>query len=303
MYVDSLIKVLSHHRQQRHKEKPQPLTLRTIVTLINHSHSPNHEAVTTSQILSDLQELQAQGEVLAGSRNQFCMAPPKVLTKKEEYLTGVRFIGDRAYLKLAHQALNTRQPFIKTILHPEVHSFYRIKERLENQGIRCQRIDQSAEHLPAPKPPETYLLQGAQWSENPFSTTGSLEHYVPSANGPQTHRWHPIPAAELVDGSLLRLPTAEYLWYIDKQFYELTPDTAILTMFWLDQLQNLPLQVPWDEDIGRLNLQGVRLPGAYAQMLWWLSDSDTDAPRTRRFSPKTRPTAREALLRLGCQLV
>ncbi|NJM99088.1 MAG: hypothetical protein HC800_19825 [Phormidesmis sp. RL_2_1] len=231
------------------------------------------------------------------------MAPPKVITTNEKHLTGVRFVGDRAYLKLAHQALETKPPFTKTLLHPEVHSFYRIKERLEKQGISCQTVDCSVVHLPEPAPPKVYRLHGGQWPENPFEVVHSIRKYVPSLNKTQCDRWCDTSLTDLTEASLLKLPTSEYLWYVEQQFYELSPDLAILTMFWLDRAVGLPLQVLWDEEPGRLNLQGISLPGVYAQKLWWSSNPDPNQCRTRLFQPIQRPFAREVLARLGCQLV
>lgn len=303
MHTDLLVKILSNHRQMSHPGRSQTLTLRAITTLLNHQQSPEREEVTPTQVQLSLQELQAQGEVLAGSGNRFCMAPPQVLTKNEKHLTGVRFVGDRAYLRLAHQALEAKPPFTKTLLHPKVHSFCQIKERLLKPGISCHTVDASTAHMSEPTLPKTYMLQGAEWTESPFQITQQIDKYVPSLNRTQGDRWYSISPTELTEASLLRLPTSEYLWRIEQQFYALTPDLALFTMFWLDQAKNLPLQIPWDEEPGRLNLQGVSLPSRYAQKLWWLSKPDPDQSRTRLFPPTQRPFAREVLARLGCQLV
>lgn len=302
MYTERLIKVLSSHRQIRCAAYPQPLTLRVLSTVINQSLSPDQPQISLSQLHLDLQELQAQGDILSGNGNRFCMALPTVYAEREEHITGVRFVGDRAYLKLAHQALNTKQPITKTLLHPETHSFYRIKERLENKGIRCRIIDSSVEHLSPLESPKVFKLQGQEWNENPFSVSDVLQQYIPSLNRTQGDRWHDVSAEGLTENSLLRLPTADYLWYKNGCFYEVTPDTAILTTFWLDKQRSLPIQVRWDEALGQLNLHGIRLPTDYAQKLWWLSTPD-DAPRTRRFKPAQRPIARQILARLGCQLI
>ncbi|MDX2242119.1 MAG: hypothetical protein NW224_15650 [Leptolyngbyaceae cyanobacterium bins.302] len=304
MYTDRIIKLLSNHRQTHRVELLQPLTLRAISTLIQQSLPPQQADISV-QLDADLRELQAQGEVLAGMGNRFCMAPPVVLAEDETNLTGILFRGDRAYLRLAHQALDTGQPFIKPVLRPRIHVFHQINERLRRVGIQLLTVASGVEHLPLPELPQPVRLQGCE-SPNPFEAatwTDSIRQYVPRVGMQQVERWVPIMQAALCDRTLLKLPTGEWLWFEANQFYELTPDTALLAMFQLDQGANVPIAIPWDEAPGRLNLQGISLPSRYAQLLWHLSKPDPDMPRTRLFVPANRPTAREALLRLGCTLV
>ncbi|MDV2996631.1 MAG: hypothetical protein N4J56_006285 [Chroococcidiopsis sp. SAG 2025] len=306
MVTEKIIKILSNHRQPHCLERPQSLTLRSIASLVEHSLPPNH-AVTSDQIQEYLQELQAQGEVLAGVGNRFCMAPPVVLAEDPTNLSGVLFKGDRAYLKWAHQALKTGQSVTKTHLHPKVHSFHRIKESLKNQGIRLLTVTDSVEHLPIPEKPKLYLLAGAEWYENPFQSlqeSGSIQAYMPKSQWQtQGDRWQCITQADLASDSLLKLSTGEYLWFEAGQVYELSPDVAALTLFWLDQQAGLPLRVAWDRVPGRLNLQGISLPSSYAQWLWRLSKSDPVRPRTRLFEPSQRAIACQALTQLRCTLV
>jgi hypothetical protein len=304
MYTDRIIKLLSNHRQTHRIKLPQPLTLRAIATLIQQSLPPQHEDIST-QLDADLRELQAKGEVLAGMGNRFCMAPPVVLAEAETNLTGILFRGDRAYLRLAHQALETGQLAVETTLHPRVHDFYRIKQRLRNVGIRLLTVAISVDYLPLPELPQPVRLPGCE-SPNPFQSatwTAPICQYVPSLGTRQFERWVPIIQAALGDRTLLKLPTGEWLWFEADQFYELAPDTALLAMFQLDHGANVPLSLPWDDAPGRLNLQGVSLPSSYAQLLWRLSKPDADIPRTRLFATANRPIARKALLRLGCTLV
>ncbi|UIE36691.1 hypothetical protein [Leptodesmis sichuanensis] len=90
MDKERIIKILSNHRQPHYPEHPKALTVRSIVSLIEHSFSPNH-IVDSDQVQECLQELQAQGEVLAGRGNQFCMAPPAILVEDETNFVGVLF--------------------------------------------------------------------------------------------------------------------------------------------------------------------------------------------------------------------
>ncbi|MDG2992007.1 hypothetical protein L3556_13860 [Candidatus Synechococcus calcipolaris G9] len=304
MLPELIIRLLSNHRQAYRTELPQPLSLRAIATLIQQSLPPQYEDVS-KQLEADLRELQAQGEVLAGMGNRFCMAPPVVLAEDEMNLTGVLFRGDRAYLRLAHQALETGQPSTRPILRPRINGFHRINERLRKVGIRLLTVASSVDHLPLPELPQPSRLQGCE-SLNPFEAatwTDPCRQYIPSLGTQQFEHWVPIMQAALRDCTLLKLPTGECIWFEAEQFYELTPDTALLAMFQLAQDARAPISIPWDEVPGRLNLQGISLPSSYAQLLWRLSQPDVDMPRTRLFAPANRPIAREALLRLGCTLV
>ncbi|WP_242036481.1 hypothetical protein [Leptolyngbya sp. FACHB-321] len=304
MPPELIIHLLSNHRQPHRVELPQPLTLRAIATLIQQSLPPQQADISV-QLDADLRELQAQGEVLAGTGNRFCMAPPVVVAESETNLTGILFRGDRAYLRLAHQALETGQPSVKQSLRPRINGFHRTKERLRNVGIRLLTAGSSVDHLPLPELPQPVMLQGCE-SPNPFQAatwTDPICQYVPRLGTQQFERWVPITQAALHDLALLKLPTGEWLWFEADQFYELTPDTALLAMFQLDHGANVPPSLPWDDAPGRLNLQGISLPSSYAQLLWRLSEPDADSPRTRLFATANRPIAREALLRLGCILV
>jgi hypothetical protein len=307
--IEILIKILTNHRQLHGPERPKALTAQSIIGLIKHSLSPNH--IANSDLVREcLQELQAQGEILAGLGNQFCIAPPTILVEDETNFVGALFIGDRAYLKLAHQALETGQPIFKTQLHPKIHGFYRIQERLRNHGIRLLTVTECISHLPIPEKPKLHILSGAEWHENPFqcwSTSGLIQAYLPKSQwnkwNKQRERWQSITQTNLTSDSLLKLSTGEYLWFAADQFYELSPDAASLTMFWLDQQVSLPSRVLWDEGPGRLDLQETILPGSYAQWLWRLSKPDPNQPRTRLFEPPQRTIVRQALIRLGCSLV
>ncbi len=304
MNTERIIKILSNHRQPHSPEHPQALTVRSIVSLVEHSLSPD-ETVTSEEIRQYLQELQAQGEVLAGLGNRFCMAPPIVLAENKTNVTEVLFRGDRAYLRLAHKALETGQPITRIEIRPRRgYDFDRIQQCLNNYGIRLLKVTDSIDHLPEPGRPQLHLLVGVDWQDNPLQF-GSIQAYLPSSIWQrQSDRWQFINQTDLRSDSLLKLSTGEYLWFDSDKFYELSPDTATLAMFWLDQQAGLPLQVPWDEIPGRLNLQGISLPTAYAQWLWRLSQPDQDQPRIRLFAPSPqRLIVCQALIRLGCSLV
>jgi hypothetical protein len=263
------------------------------------------ELKTVQQIL---RELEARGEILAGDRNRYCMAPPIALALDEDNLTSLLFTGDRAYLTLAHQVLesqpNHQDPLV---LRPKVHRFHWIKSRLSQVGVRLLTIADSLDDLPRPQKPSKAVLR-SPWLRDPFeikswANGGDIQRYAPS-NAPQADRWRYPMRETLQNQDLLLLPTGESLWFEDGNFYELEPDTAILAMFQLDKERGYPLKIIWDEALGRLNLQGVILPSAYARRIWRLSEPVEEEYRTRRTrEPSKRPLIKETLKRLGCTLI
>ena len=139
MPINKIILLLSNHRQSSNQEMPLALNKHQIVSLIGASISPNEsQELLVTQIEAALDELQAQGEILAGSRNRYCMAPPTVLAVDNEDLTGLKFRGDRAYLTLAHQALNSppERQQNPLLLYPQIQRFHWIKDRLSQVRVR-----------------------------------------------------------------------------------------------------------------------------------------------------------------------
>jgi hypothetical protein len=229
-----------------------------------------------------------------------------VLTQDEDNLIGLLFRGDRAYLFVAHQVLETKQEREKIHLRLQIHGFNRIKDRLTQVGIRLLTVSNSIEHLPLPHQPSTAILR-SPWSQNPFENTdrskNSIQCYLAIQNTTQKDRWININRqSELLDRTLLQISTEEYLWFVDSAFYELEQDTAVLTMFAQDKEKNCPKQFVWDKAEGRINLQDVYLPSSYARWLWQLSE-DSDRYRIRYVKPLNQPLVESAFQRLGCSLV
>ena len=308
MDLETILQLLSNQRHPSNSARPTPLTKHQLISLVRSSLSPNQP---TDGLLGEVQEalseLQAQGEVLAGTGNRYCMAPPALLALERENLSGLLFRGDRAYLTLAHQALKTEQSEDNLRLRPKIQGFNRIRNCLSQVGIRLLTVADSIEHLPYPRQPSKALLR-SPWSENPFTVShwsreGSIQHYVPQRDTAQKERWLPLSPQQLQNRTLLQLPTGEYLWFQDQAFYELEPDAALLSMFHQDKETGYPLKLVWDKPQGRLNLQGTSLPSAYAQWLWRLSEPDSDQYRTRKIQPLNHPLVETAFQRLGCLLV
>jgi hypothetical protein len=301
-WTTAITTLLSNHRQPQNLAQPLTLTRQQILGLLHYSAPPSS---TDWQIEASraLDELQAQGEILAGIGKRYCIASPTVLALSQDNTTSLRFQGDRAYLPIVHQALKTGQPKEEVLLRPQISGFNRIQDALQNVGIRFLEISDSLQGLPCPCKP--FVLR-SPLEENPFVTYMEIDHYVPQSLKNQTERWQSRfshSAKELTAESLLRFPTGEYIWSSKGQFYELEPETAVLTMFAQDVAAGHPLRIEWDENQGRANLQGVILPSAYARLLWRLSEPDPERYRTRLVPAAYRPLVKEAFTRLGCELV
>lgn len=311
MLNNQIIQVLSYHRAPGRPHLPQTLTRFQIMGLLKHSEPPSfsESSLTPANIDTELHNLEAQGEVLLGIGKRACMARPTVVVESPENLVGLKFTGDRAYLRLAHQMLNTGQPVSRTLLRPQKQSFPWIQEHLLKAGINCLTIEQSISQLPLPEIPAAWSLRGQERLENPFFTYqgfDSIFGYQP-IGGAQRDRWKVIVGLEHLASisslNLLRTPEGEFLWLQDGQFFELAPDAAYLAMFKLDQQVEQPLQIALDAKPGRLSLRDTYLPKAYAQMIWRLSKADPDHNRIRLVEPQNQPRVKTALERLGCVLV
>jgi len=308
MWAEKITLLLSNARHASNPAMPLSLTNHQIVSLLCSSLSPNQpQESLTNEVEDALAELQAQGEIKAGVRNRYGMAPPTVLAANQEDLTGLLFRGDRAYLTLAHQALESQPNRQKPLLiRPQVKRFHWIKDRLRQVGIRLLTVVESIENLPLPRKPLKSELR-SPWPQDPYSISSwpngrDIERYVPGGATTKDN-WRYPHRESLKDQDLLRLPTGEYLWFEEQDFYELEPDVAILAMFQLDTEIGCPLKICWDKPQGRLNLQGVILPSAYARWLWRLSEPDTERYRTRYFPPANRLLVEAAFKRLGSILV
>jgi len=307
---DKITLLLSQHRQPINSALPLALTISQITSLLKFSIAPDQN-LSTEALRQELNELEAMGEILAGNRNQYCIAPPTLLVLDENDLSILLFTGDRTYLQLTHQALRSISPDHSSLsIRPRIYRLQWIQSRLSQIGVRFWNVSESLQNFPRPQKPSRAVLR-SPLSRNPFENnnwTGnqSIQHYVPRPNSSQTERWESANFAQILTQNLsplMRLPTGEYIWLADTEFYELEPDVAVLAMFALDAEANANLRVVWDEPQGRLNLQGISLPSDYARWLWRISEPVDDMYRTRYFEPIKRRQMREAFSILGCELV
>jgi glutamine synthetase type III len=136
MYFSQIISLLSNHRNSDRPEIPITLSKTQIISLVGSSLSLNESKDNlNTEINEALKELEAQGEINAGSGNRYCIAPPTVLTQAENNFTGLVFRGDRAYLSLAHKVLTTEQKYTEIKLRPRINNFQVIKNKLSQVGI------------------------------------------------------------------------------------------------------------------------------------------------------------------------
>jgi hypothetical protein len=308
MWFEQITLLLSNHRNSSNPAVATTLTKHQIISLLRSTLEPNQsQEQLQTEIQEALRELQAEGEIYAGVRNSYCIAPPTVLALNRDNLTGLRFRGDRAYLSLAHQVLKTEQNNDELSIRPKVHGFNQIRNRLNQVGIRFLIVADSVEYLPRPCQPSKGILRSL-WQENPFLINDKkgkdiISQYVPRRDTPQKNRWLTVNYQQLQDKTLLQLSTGEYLWFQERTFYELEPDTAILAMFYQDSQTGFPLKIQWDKPQGKLNLQGTVLPSAYAQLLWRLSKPDNESYRNRLIQSINHPIVETIFQNLGCLLV
>ena len=303
MYFNQIISLLSNHRNSDRHKVPTTLSKTQIISLIGASLSPNISQDDLSTTVGEnLKELEAKGEINSGSRNRYCIAPPTLLAAAEDNLTGLLFKGDRAYLSLAHQVLNTEQDPTELQIRPNINNFQTIKNKLSAVGISLLTIERRIESLPVPELPSKAILLG-EYQGNPFEN--AVLQYLPNNNfDPQPQRWREIVKSQLSNKSLLQLvATKEYLWFEDRRFYELEQDKAVLTMFAVDRETEHPLQIRWDRSSGKLHLKGVSLTSAYARWLWSLSEPIDNSYRTRYIKPDNQYLVESAFKHLGCLLV
>ena len=308
---DAIILLLSQHRQPTNSSLPLALTISQITSLLKSTLAPDHN-LNTETLRQDLNELEAMGEILAGDRNQYCIAPPTLIALDEDNLTSLLFTGDRTYLALVHQTLESDPTDLDNLrVRPKKQNFSWIRSHVEQIGVRLWTVADSLANLPIPQKPDRVVLR-SPLTRNPFEndnwrTDQNIQQYIPRPNLSQIERWKPADNyAQILTQNLsplIRLPTGEYIWMDGTEFYEIEPDVAMLTMFALDTEANVNLKIIWDEPQGSLNLQGINLPSDYARWLWRVSEPVNDMFRTRYFEPIKRPLMKKALNKLGCELV
>ncbi len=310
----TIISILSQHHAAGRSHLPQPISCHQLASLIKVSLPPQHrddDSTWRAALDTELNNLEAQGEILLGLGKRVCMAPPTLLLDDESWVASLRFIGDRAYLPLAHQVLQTAQNPDDTLLKPSSHHPDRIQADLQAVGMRCLTLSQAVEKLPCCQMPTPQQLRGHRWRDPIFDNVthvSPVKGYLPQNQWQsQMDRWQTIESevhlSNLPAVQLLRLVNGTFLWREDGQDYEISPDAAYLALFAIDQQAQFPLRLVWDEQPGRLDLRGTSLPRDYAQMVWRLSAPAPNHSRIRLVAPENRARVTAALQILGCELV
>ena len=311
MLSNSIINSLSNHRDANNHNRPNTLNKTQIIRLLKASISPDRELSNLQEeICQTLQVLEAQGEILA-SKGNYCIAPPTLLANSREDVTGVKFRGDRAYLSLAHERLNSRNQNLDEVkIHPRIRTFERIQARLDPIGIRLLTAEDLIHCLPSPQKPPKYVLRCP--TTLPDSSDGELFGYEPLPHTPQENRWQPVIVSQistLADRSLLKLTkdlhyqNDRYFWYEGDEVYDLDRDAAVLAMFDKDREKDSPLRVSWHTSEGKLDLRDIYLPLAYMRYLWQLSGEAEQNSRICSVPAASRSLIEPAFQKLGCLLV
>ncbi len=311
MLSNSIISLLSNHRDPINQNRPNTLNRTQIIRLLRESVSPDRQLLSLQEeICQALQELEAQGEILASKGNYYCIAPPTLLANSQEDVIGVKFRGDRAYLSLAHELLKTNQNRDEIKIRPGIRKFDRIQARLDPIGIRLLTAEDLIHCLPSPQKPPKYVLRCP--TTLPDSSDGELFGYHPLPHTPQENRWQPIITSQvltLADRSLLKLTkdrhyqNDRYFWYEGGEVYDLNRDVAVLAMFDKDRKTNSPLRVSWHTSEGKLDLRDIYLPLTYMSYLWQLSGEAEQNSRIRSVPAASRSLIEPAFQKLGCLLV
>lgn len=313
-FSQTIISLLSQHRAAERSHLPQPISCHQLAPLIKVSLPPqqrDNDSSWKTDLDAELHNLEAQGEILLGLGKRVCMAPPTLLTDHESWVTSLRFTGDRAYLPLAHEVLQTGQDPTTTLLRPQSHNRDRVQADLYAVGMRCLSLSQTVENLPHCQPPSLQQILGHRWGDSIFgdiTNSSTLKGYLPTNQWQsQTDRWQTIESeghlSNLPSVHLFKLANGVFLWREDSQHYEISPDVAHLAMFDIDQQVQLPLRLSWDEQPGRLDLRGTYLPRDYAHLVWRLTEPDPKHSRIRLVEPQNRASVTAALQQLGCELV
>lgn len=257
-------KIITLLSQCRHPVRPAlPVALRRveIVHALCRCLAPGQpDEQFAATVHGALRELKLLGEVLEGINNYYCIAPPTVLAVGPDRLAGyAEFRGDRAYLPLAHQILQTSNPGEEKLL-PRLEDLQQAKVELNRRCIRLVTLQELIEQLPLPSKPQ--LWESQVLTEPPAG--GRLWRYIPGQCN-QRDRWQPLAQEDLTPESLVKRDGGKeeaYFWFEDGRWYSLTKDKAIYTMFYLDRRDKHPLSIQLKAD-GQLDVRHVYLPEAY----------------------------------------
>jgi biotin operon repressor len=309
----NIITLLSNHRDPDSPNQPKALSKLKIIGILRESVSPNlDKSNLQTEILEKLQDLEAQGEIISDKNNRYySIAHPSLLANSRQDIRGLLFRGDRAYLQLAHQVLNSRNQDRDGVqISFRSTRIDSIQKKLDPIGIRLLSAEDLIHRLPSPQKPPKYVLRCP--TTLPDSSDGELFSYEPVPNTLQEDRWQPVIVTQvstLAAPSILKLSkdryyrNDRYFYWKGNKVYELDRDVAVLAMFDKDRETNSPLRVIWHTSEGKLDLGDIYLPLAYMSYLWQLSGEAEQNSRIRSVPAASRSLIEPAFQRLGCLLV
>jgi hypothetical protein len=251
-----VITILSSHRSSGNQSVPRVVGLTALLTYIQHRLSPDEPAISRETIEKVLDRLEAKGEILSAPRCSYCMARPFVVVGGDGGLNKAIFVGDRAYLKSAASALETRIDTANPIIFSRLR-YEQARERLKLNGIGILRLTDLQQRLPLPSLPAAHRLQTAMAEKSPFEISDPVDNYAPTLSPYQRGRWYCLSRGQQPRSPLFRLPDKSYLWLDGQKTFNLDRSTAILSMFYLDKEANSPALVKWEEDSGILELTDI----------------------------------------------
>jgi len=297
-----ILDILSRHRKEDRPSLPRPLPLSTIIYLLQHNQRPGSKSPTASDLWMPLKSLITRGEVFRQG-NRFCVARPLIMSECEPY-EEIRFIGDRAYLHLVHEVLATGQDRSETLLHTcltlnEAHA------QLEGIGIPWLTWDDLLNQLPDPAMPSPHELRDKQLTYDPLDGVSQFKNYQPRQGVEQLGRFVSLVRGQRLSTPLILLSDGTWIWHSDRQYSEVSSDSAYLAMFYLDNQSAAPLPIRWSSTSTQLDLSQTLIPSCYkrliemcAQVHSYHTSIDSDFANLYQVRPRSRPVIAAALKRL-----
>jgi hypothetical protein len=297
-----VLDILSRHRKEDQPSLPRPLPFSTIIYLLQHNRKPGSKSPTSGDLWRPLKSLLTRGEIFR-QESRFCVARPLIMSDCEPY-EEIRFIGDRAYLPLVHEVLATGQDSSETLLHTDL-TLDEARAQLEGIGIPWLTWDDLLNQLPDPAMPSPHELIDKQLTYNPLESISQFSNYQPRQGAEQSSRFVALVRGQRISTPLIQLPDRTWIWHTDRQYSEISSDSAYLAMFYLDDQSSAPLPIGWSSTSTQLDLRQVLIPSSYkrliemcAQANGYYTTTESDLASLYQVRPRSRPVITAALNRL-----
>lgn len=273
----SIVDLLSSSRRDDRPQLCQSLTKRQISDLIEEMLPPNQKKIAermVDRVGEQLEILLQEFEIICtGDRRlNYCMAPPSLIVSREEPLQ-VRYVGDRAYMELARELLESGNHNDSNLMDSN-KSLNEARNSLEQVGLTVQTEEMLFQAVPDPAYPteiELAMAEQIQLEE----LCGSVEVYVPRRADFFASRWSQLDqTASSAQSLLYRAKKSDirskdqglmFLWKWQGILYRLTAQQAFFAMYKADIDRNAPKLLELDQDIP----MGViwHIPRDYARLV------------------------------------